>query len=333
MTAKKGNAAIRFALIGCGRISQTHLQAMEVLKDYCLLKAVVDVREDAAKSVGNQYGCEAYADYRRVLDNDQIDAVIISAPPNTHAEIATFFLENKKHVLCEKPLATPVADAQTMVNKAAENDTLLMMASKYRYVADTIKAKGIVESGILGEIILFENVFCGKVDMRDRWNASREVGGGGVIVDNGCHSVDIARFLLGPIEKVQAAEGKRVQKLDVEDTARIHFRTASDAMGMVDLSWSIQKERDSYLELFGTEGVLSIGWQCSKYRQSEKMNWIPFGKGYNKVDAFSSQIRNFVQSIRGKEMPLITAEDALESVKVIEAAYKSVAMSTWVDVR
>ena len=333
MTAKKGNAAIRFALIGCGRISQTHLQAMEVLKDYCLLKAVVDVREDAATSVGNQYGCAAYTDYRRVLDGDQIDAVIISAPPNTHAEIATFFLENKKPVLCEKPLATTVADAQAMVKKAAENDTLLMMASKYRYVADTIKAKGIVESGILGEIILFENVFCGKVDMRDRWNASREVGGGGVIVDNGCHSVDIARFLLGPIDKVQAAEGKRIQKLEVEDTARIHFRTESDAMGMVDLSWSLQKERDSYIELFGTEGVLSIGWQCSKYRQSEKMNWIPFGKGYNKIEAFSSQIRNFVQSIRGKEMPLITAEDALESVKVIEAAYKSVAMNTWVDVR
>jgi predicted dehydrogenase len=332
MTAKKAETQIRFALIGCGRISQTHLQAIEVLKDHCNLKAVVDVREDAAKSVANQYGCAAYTDYRRVIDGDQVDAVIISTPPNTHAEIATYFLENKKPVLCEKPLATTVSDAKTMVNKAAEHNVLLMMASKYRYVADTIKAKGIVESGILGDIILFENVFCGKVDMRDRWNARKELGGGGVIVDNGCHSVDIARFLLGPIEKVQAAEGKRVQKLGVEDTARIHFRTKSDAMGMVDLSWSIQKERDSYIEIFGTEGVLSIGWQCSKYRQSEKMNWVTFGKGYNKVDAFSSQIRNFVQSIKGKEMPLITAEDALESVKVIEAAYKSVEMNTWVDV-
>ena len=75
---------------------------------------------------------------------------------------------------------------------------------------------------------------------------------------------------------------------------------------------------------------MSIGWQCSKYRQSEKMNWVTFGKGYNKVEAFSSQIRNFVQSIRKKEMPLITAEDALESVKVIDAAYKSVAMNNWV---
>ena len=332
MPARKAATPMRFGLIGCGRISQTHLQALEVLKDLCRLEAVVDTREEAATSVANQYGCKAYTDYRRLLDGDQVDAVIISTPPNTHAQIATYFLENKKPVLCEKPLATSVDDARRMVDAAAENNVLLMMASKYRYVADTIKAKGIVESGILGEIILFENVFCGKVDMRDRWNASKEVGGGGVIVDNGCHSVDIARFLLGPIEKVQAAEGKRVQKLPVEDTARIHFRTKSDAMGMVDLSWSIQKERDAYIEIFGTEGVLSIGWQCSKYRQSEKMNWVTFGKGYNKVEAFSSQIRNFVQSVRGKEMPLITAEDALESVKVIDAAYRSVAMNTWVDV-
>jgi predicted dehydrogenase len=332
MTPKKGTAPVRFALVGCGRISQTHLQAIEGLKDYCRLNAVVDIREDAAKSVANQYGCKALTDYRGVLDGDAVDAVIVSTPPNTHAEITTYFLENKRHVLCEKPLATTVSDAEKMVDKAAANDSLLMMASKYRYVGDMIKAKGIVESGILGEIILFENVFCGKVDMRDRWNASKELGGGGVIIDNGCHSVDIARLLLGPIEKVQAAEGKRVQKLGVEDTARIHFRTKSDAMGMVDLSWSIHKERDSYVELFGTEGVLSIGWQCSKYRQSETMNWVSFGKGYNKVEAFSSQIRNFVQSIRGKEMPLITAADALESVKVIDAAYKSVAMNTWVDV-
>ena len=99
-----------------------------------------------------------------------------------------------------------------MVEKAQENDCLLMMASKFRYVDDVIKAKGVVDSGILGDIVLFENVFCSKVDMRNRWNSNRKVAGGGVLVDNGCHSVDIARYLLGPIVKVQAEEGKRVQQ-------------------------------------------------------------------------------------------------------------------------
>ena len=331
----KENGPLSFALVGCGRISQTHLQAIMSVPE-CRLKAVADIREQASESVANQFGCtngcRAYKDYRNVLDGDHLDVVIICTPPNTHAEIATFFLDRGVHVLCEKPLAIKCEDAELMVKKAEENDCLLMMASKFRYVEDVIKAKGIVDSGILGDIVLFENVFCSKVDMRDRWNSIKDVAGGGVLIDNGSHSVDIARYLLGPITKVQAEEGKRVQRLDVEDTARLYFRTQSDTMGAVDLSWSIHKEQESYIDLFGTEGMLSIGWKSSRYRQNEKMNWIVFGKGYDKLASFSGQIRNFVNTLRGREMPLITAKDALESVKVIGVAYKSVTMNKWVEV-
>ena len=332
MSPSKGKNQLRIALIGCGRISQTHLQAISYLQDYCQLKAVVDVRESAAKSIAEQYGCKAFKDYRQVMDADKIEAVIISSPPSTHSEIATFFLDQGIHVLCEKPLAIHVADAEQMVKKASEKDCILMMASKYRYVDDVVKAKGVVESGILGDVVLFENVFCSKVDMRDRWNAQKQIAGGGVLVDNGCHSVDIARYLLGHIEKVQAEEGLRVQQLEVEDTARLYFRTKSNTMGAVDLSWSIHKEQESYVNLYGTEGVLSIGWKCSKYRQSEKMNWIPFGKGYDKNAAFAGQIKNFIGSIRGKEAPLITPADGLESVRVIETAYRSMQTNKWIEV-
>ena len=325
------NFHLNFALVGCGRISQTHLQAMETIPE-CKLKGVADVREQVAKSVADQYGCKSYKDYQQVLEGNHIDAVIICTPPSTHAEIATFFLENGIHVICEKPFAVNSEQATLMVQKAEEKECLLMMASKFRYVEDIVKAKGIVESGILGDIILFENVFCSKVDMKERWNSNKEVAGGGVLVDNGSHSVDIARFLLGPVTKVQTEEGKRIQKLEVEDTARLYFRTKSEVMGAVDLSWSIHKEQETYVDLFGTEGVLSIGWKCSKYRQSEKMHWVTFGKGYDKIAAFSAQIRNFVDSIKGKAIPLINAIDGLESVKVIEAAYKSSNINKWVEV-
>jgi len=331
MTKKHGNAPLSFALIGCGRISQTHLEAIASIPE-CKLQGVADVRKEAAESVADQYDCKVYTDYHQLLDDNNIDALVICTPPDSHAQIATLFLENGVHVLCEKPLALTCEDAISMVRKAEEKGSLLMMASKFRYVEDLIKAKGVVDSGILGEIILFENVFCSKVDMRDRWNSDKDIAGGGVLVDNGCHSVDIARYLLGPITKVQAEEGKRVQQLRVEDTARLYFRTMSDTMGAVDLSWSLFKERESYIDLFGTEGVLSIGWKCSKYRQSEKLNWVVFGKGYDKLACFRKQLENFVGCIKGRDLPLITATDSLESVKVIEAAYKSMNMNKWVEV-
>jgi predicted dehydrogenase len=331
MNSKSGKAALNFGLIGCGRISQAHLQALGSIPE-CKLKGVSDLRRAASDSVADQYGCKAYTKYQHLLDGNPIDAVVICTPPDTHAEIATFFLENGVHVLCEKPLALNARDAAGMVQKADQNGSLLMMASKFRYVDDIIKAKGIVESGILGDIMLFENVFCSKVSMQDRWNAKKEIAGGGVLVDNGSHSVDIARYLLGPIVKVQAEEGKRVQKLQVEDTTRLYFRTQSDIMGAVDLSWSIHKEQESYIDIYGTEGVLSIGWKCSKYRQSEKLEWVHFGSGYNKIAAFARQISNFIGTVKGREMPLINGQDGLESVKVIEAAYKSASMNKWVEV-
>lgn len=331
MSSEAASERVRFALVGCGRISQTHLQALESQPD-CELLAVADVRETAAQSVAEQYHCKSYSDYRQILEHESVDAVVICTPPNTHAQIANAFLEQGSHVLCEKPLAPAPAEAASMVGKAKSKGRVLMMASKFRYVDEVIKAKGIVESGILGEIILFQNVFCSRVDMKSRWNSDPEMAGGGVVIDNGSHSVDIARYLLGPIDQIQAEEGKRVQGLSVEDTARLYFRTESNVLGSIDLSWSFHKEQESYIDLFGTEGALSIGWQCAKYRQSEQLKWVRFGNGYDKAAAFERQLRNFVDTIRGRDLPLITAEDALASVRVIDAAYKSAKMDKWIGV-
>ena len=332
MQSKDKQAALNFALVGCGRISQTHLQAMANVPE-CQLKAVADIRKKAARGVADHYKCGSYDDYRELLDGYGLDAVIICTPPNSHAEISTFFLENGVHVMCEKPFALNSREAELTMQKAEEKGCLLMMASKFRYVDDIIKAKGIVESGILGNIVLFENVFCSNVDMRERWNSKKEIAGGGVLIDNGCHSVDIARYLLGPITKIQAEEGKRVQKLQVEDTIRLYFRTKSNVLGAIDLSWSIHKEQESYIDICGTKGVLSIGWKCSKYKLYDKRRWVTFGNGYDKLSAFSAQIRNFVGTIRGSEIPCINGTDALESVEVIEAAYKSINMNKWVEVK
>jgi predicted dehydrogenase len=327
----RASEPLRLALVGCGRIAQTYLEALNQVAEYRLC-GVADSRVEAAQSVAAQFETRAHDDYRRLLDGEGLDAVIVCTPPATHTEIAGCFLDAGVHVLCEKPLAVTLVEAEMLVAKAESADRLLMMASKFRYADDVVRAKGIVDSGILGDVILFENVFCSKVDMRQRWNGRRAQGGGGVLIDNGTHSVDIARYLLGPIVKVRSEEGRRVQGLEVEDTCRLFFRTAAGAMGAVDLSWSIHKERDAYVEVFGPEGVLSIGWKGSKYRQSEKLDWIIFGRGYDKLAAFARQLRNFARAIRGREAPLITAEDSLESVRVIEAAYRSMETDRWVEV-
>jgi len=322
---------IRVGLVGAGRIGLTHLDALALVDD-AKLAAVIESRAAAGQAVAEQKQVPLFNDYTNPEIPSLVDAVVISSPPNTHHAIAKHFLEHGVHVLCEKPLTIGVADAKDLVAVAKKQDLLLMMASKFRYVDDLVKAKSIIEAGLLGRIVLFENTFCGKAMMKDRWNAQKEVAGGGVLIDNGTHSIDIVRYLLGPIQEIQAQNGIAAQGLEVEDTARIQFRTKGGVIGAIDLSWSINKDIEGYISVFGLEGTLVIGWKGSRYRQDGNAQWVKFGGGYDKVRCLAKQADNFVATLRGKELPLITPEDALASVQVIDTAYASMSRNNWLPV-
>src|SRR5262249_28661728 len=270
-----------------GGIAQAYAQAFES-SEHARLVAVADVRVEAARALadGAGAGCIAYDSYEQMATESTFDAVVICTPPLSHPEICLHFLERKVHVLCERPLAIDSDSAGKMLEAARAAGVKLTMASKFRYVEDVIRAKSIVTSGILGEIILFENAFTARVDMANRWNANPAISGGGVLIDNGAHSVDLMRYFLGPLADVQVVEGKRVQGLPVEDTVRIFVRSQSGVMGSIDLSWSINKELDSYINIYGSHGTIAVGWKESKYRQTSSRDWVAFGKGYNKVQAF-----------------------------------------------
>lgn len=323
---------LKYGIVGAGRIAQSYAQAFESCETAEMV-AVADVDTAAARSLAEKFeGCRSYDSYEAMADGAALDAVVICTPPATHEEISLCFLKRKVHVLCEKPLSIGVASARRMLNAAEREGVMLTMASKFRYVEDVRRAKGLILSGVIGEVVLFENAFTSHVDMTARWNSNAEISGGGVLIDNGTHSVDITRYFLGPLADVQAVEGKRSQHLQVEETVRLMVRSIAGVLGAIDLSWSINKELDSYINIYGSRGVMHIGWRESKYRQWPGQDWIVFGKGYDKVQAFRSQIENFSQAINGVEALRITAEDALASVEVIEAAYAALHQDRWIEV-
>jgi predicted dehydrogenase len=323
--------ALTFGMVGAGAIAQAYAQAFAAC-DAARLAAVADVRAEAARALAEGVGCQHYDSYEAMAENVALDAVVVCTPPVTHPEICVSFLERHVHVLCEKPLSIDVESAKLMLNAARKIGVKLTMASKFRYVEDVARAKSIVTSGILGEIVLFENAFTARVDMSSRWNATPAISGGGVLIDNGTHAVDLMRYFLGPLAEVQVVEGKRTQGLGVEDTVRIFVRSVSGVMGNIDLSWSIDKELDNYIKIYGSHGTVSVGWKESKYRQSSSREWVVFGHGYDKVQAFRRQLANFARAIRGEETLVITPEDALASVEVIEAAYAALHRNYWTTV-
>ncbi len=323
--------ALRLGLIGAGAISQSYVQALRGC-DIARITAVADVRPQAAKALAESIGCAVYDSHEKLAKDGGVEAVIVCTPPNTHPAICHSFFAHGIGVLCEKPLSIESGDAAKMIEAAAAKGVIFTMASKFRYVDDVIRAKSLVASGVLGEIVLFENAFTSRVDMSRRWNSDPAVAGGGVLIDNGTHSVDIVRYFLGPIEAVAAVEGKRIQGLGVEDTARLFVRTQSGVLGSIDLSWSLNKDLESYIDIYGSNGTIRVGWRESKYRPLSSQDWIVFGSGYDKVQAFRRQVENFCAAVRGEENLLINPGDALASVQVIEAAYKSTRRDDWVPV-
>ena len=319
---------LRFGIVGAGGIAQAYAQAFRACATAQLV-AVADIRDGAARALAEVVGCQSFASYEAMAEGAVVDAVVVCTPPVTHPEICLYFLERRVHVLCEKPFSVDVESARMMCDAARDCGVNLTMASKFRHVDDVSRAKSMIVSGMFGEVVLFENSFTARVDMSTRWNSNSAISGGGVLIDNGAHSVDLMRYFLGPLAEVQVVEGKRSQGLAVEETVHIFARSVNGIMGNIDLSWSIDKEQENYISIYGSQGTIKIGWKESKYRHASRREWVTFGQGYNKLRAFRQQIENFSRAICGEERLLITADDALASVEVIEAAYASLRRSQW----
>ncbi|HXE62161.1 MAG TPA: Gfo/Idh/MocA family oxidoreductase [Bryobacteraceae bacterium] len=326
-THPRGNS-LRFGLVGAGRIAQAYMQALRETPN-ATLAAVTDIDTEAARAVASQTGCQEFLSCREMADSGAVDAVIVSTPPVTHGAISIDFLERGIPVLCEKPVSTGLEMALQIRQTAREHNVLFTMGSKFRYVHDVVKAREIVNSGILGDVVLFENTFMSYVDMSKRWNSDRRVSGGGVFIDNGTHSVDIMRYFIGPLDAIHAVEGPEIQGLSVEETVHVTARSRGGAVGRMDLSWSINKQCDDYISIYGSEGTLRVGWKGSFYRQQGCAEWVQFGHGYDKTQAFREQIANFSAAIQGLEKLVIDADDAVASVEVIQAGYRALESDSW----
>lgn len=322
---------LRFGIVGTGSIAQAYALAFEGCA-LASVAAVADVRPSAAQAFAERLKCRSFGSHRQMADAVALDAVLVCTPPNTHLDLCLDLVARGLHVLCEKPLSIDVPSTERIVAAARASGVILTMASKFRYVEDVVRAKSLLSSGALGDLILIENVFTSRVDMTTRWNSDPKLSGGGVLIDNGTHSVDLIRYFAGPLSEIHVVEGKRSQHLPVEETVHIFVRSESGALGTADLSWSINKELESYLRIYGSKGTISVGWRESKFLPFGNRDWTVLGKGYDKVQAFRAQIENFTRAVWQEERLLISLEDALASAHAVEAAYESLRGSRWTSI-
>jgi predicted dehydrogenase len=322
---------IRVAIVGAGAIARAHADALAASPHFNLV-AVVDVDAARATALAEKFGARS-ATSLDALTNGSIDAAIVSTPPNTHRAVTTALLEAGVHVLCEKPFAIGRDNAYAMAEMAKRCGRVLTMATKFRFVNDLTIARDAIAAGKIGTLYRVANTFASPVDMTGRWNLDPQCSGGGVIIDNGTHSVDIMRYILGPIESVRAVESSKERTYaGVEDTARIECLSVGGVFGRIDLSWSEQSNGPWFISILGSRGGIDIGWKGSRRRFDGASEYTPFGVGYDKIAAFAGQAADFAAAIRGERPTTTSLDEAVASVDVIDAAYASMRADRWIAV-
>jgi predicted dehydrogenase len=288
----------------------------------------------AARAQARAHGIPVFAAPAEMLAEARLDAVTVCTPPVTHATLTIEALERGLHVLCEKPLALTTRDALRMLNTASHRQRTLLLATKFRHVPALVTARKMLAAGVLGEPVAFEVTLCSAVDMTQRWNAQPAHSGGGVLVDNGCHAFDIVCFLFGPIVGVRAVAMKRLQPIAVEDSVSVQVRAADGVVGRVDLSWSLSTGRDVYVSVYGSRGVIEIGWQGARLKLGSGP-WQPVGDAYDKLDAHRRMLAAFVAATTRADQRAIwiSAVECLRTVATVEAAYRSLESGAWESVQ
>jgi predicted dehydrogenase len=326
-TEPKDMPPFQVAIIGFGRIADTHLEAWKANEGI----EVNSICDDSplARERARSLGLRAYETVDKLLKSEALDAVSICTPPSFHPSQAIAVMNHGVAVLCEKPLAMDLESAQTLIDAAAGAGVEFQLATKFRHVPEIRKARDLITHGVIGDPLTFHVEFCGAVDMQYRWNSQPTLSGGGVLIDNGCHAVDTVRFLLnGGINKIQGIPLRAVQKLPVEDSAMMLATTESGATGKITLSWSMKSWSDTYISVQGTRGMIQIGWKKS-YLHVDGEAPVEIGDGYSKLGAHKRMMAMFRDLVRGSNERWISNEDALASSTVIEAAYRSMQTSRW----
>jgi len=246
----------RVAIVGCGSIGQKRAQALAGAR----LVACADVDRQRAEALARSApGVAASDDWRSVATHDDVDIVIVSTANNMLAPIAIAALNAGKHVLIEKPAARSVTEIDGVIDAAARAGRQVRVGFNHRYHPALQKAHGLFEEGALGDMMFVRGRYGhgGRPGYDREWRANPEISGGGELIDQGVHLIDLARWFLGDFSRVAGFAPTYFWDMPVDDNAFMLLRTADDRTAFLHVSCTEWKNLFS-LEIYGTRAKLQV---------------------------------------------------------------------------
>lgn len=336
----------KFAIIGCGRISHKHIEALVNNSEEAELVAVCDIiPENMDKDVEEYYEfleemgfkkeVKKYTDYKEMLEKEDIDVVAICTESGYHSKHAIDCLNVGKHVLVEKPMALSSADADEMIRLTKEKDLKLGVCHQNRFNPPIQKLRRAIEEGRFGKIINgTARILWNRNDdyyKQAAWRGTKELDGG-TLMNQCIHNIDLLQWMMGSeVERVHSERDTFLRDIEMEDFGAILIRFKNGSIGIVEGSACVYpKNLEETLSIFGEKGTVVIGglavneiktWQFADERDYDKEDESTevdnvYGSGHTPL------YKDFIDAIKNDREPLINGEEGKKALEIILKAYE-----------
>ncbi|MEG1859613.1 MAG: Gfo/Idh/MocA family oxidoreductase, partial [Christensenellaceae bacterium] len=324
--SKKG---IGVCLIGAGRAGMIHANNYKNKVNGAYMAAVVDAVEDVAKASANELGvAKYYTDYKKILTDDEIDAVVVVSPTNLHKQIVIDCANAGKHIFCEKPMAMDSVECAQMQEAAQKNNVKLQIGFMRRHDASFIEAKEMIDAGAIGDVVLIRSCTRGPSKPRPWMYDIKK--SNGVLAELNSHDIDCVRWLAdSEIKSVYAIAGNFRNKEVAQEYPDYYDNVVMTGVFENGIQYSIdgaayvQYGYDAKVEVVGTQGSIQIGRAegCNiKCVTKEKGISTPFINSWMTLfkDAYLTEDIQFIECIVNDTQPKVTGHDGMMAVKIVE---------------
>lgn len=325
---------VKFAIIGCGRISYRHIEAIQSNMNAELI-ALCDLNLGRAREMNKMAQVAVYQSYHEMLKKEDINVICIMTPSGMHAEHAKDIINRyRKHVLVEKPMCLRVADGLELIETARQNEVQLFVVHQNRFNKAIQKIKEAIDNNLFGKIALAtvrirwsrgQSYFD-----RDPWRGTWALDGG-ALTNQAIHHIDLLGWLVSDVEGVSAIGATQFVRVEVEDTACAWVRFANGALGIIEATTAtrpLDKDLEASVSLLGENGTVIVEgasvnrvttWTFDDSDMTEYSENPPnvYGFGHNHI------INNVVDVLMKGGKPLVSGADALKSIQLLNALYRS----------
>lgn len=330
-----------FGIIGAGLIADFHAKAIQSLGN-ARLTGISGSNKEKVRVLAEKYNCRAFSSDEELLRSSEVDIVMIATPSGSHMEPTVAAARNGKHVLCEKPLEISLERIDKMIEAHSKAGTMLGGIFNYRFDETIQPLKTAIEKGRFGTIT------CAAVHVpwwrsdayyRNSWHGTWKLDGGGALMNQSIHMIDLLQYLIGPVESLQAYTATLGHAIEVEDTAAAILRFRNRALGMIYGSTASFPGQFRRIEITGTKGtVVQVEnsfkvWQFEDQTEADnqilaRFSGVGGGGGVSDPAAISFQlhaknIASFIASIEAGSRFEIDGVEARKAVEIVLAIYDS----------